>query len=238
MKGKFILIVSLSFLIPILTFASHKVYVIHGFGGFALQMEKINQGLIKVGYLTENYSYPSFNEDLDSVGIDIFRKIRQENFDSVSFVTHSMGALVVRSMYQYLDSTEHFPFIFRIVMLAPPNKGTEIANSFCDPTLKLFLGPNVEHMISDSNSYANKLPIPDCEIGIIAGMIGNKLWYNPFLQEDNDGLVPYSSTLLGNEKGVVKVNSTHILMTQKNQVVSLINLFLKTGSFKNSVEVK
>src|ERR1035437_196487 len=199
---------------PLTAFSSHKVYVIHGYGGFALQMAKINQSLIKEGFITDNYSYPSFSKVLDSVGLDLFRKVSHENFDTVSFVTHSMGALVVRSMYQYMDSTKHFPFIFRIVMLAPPNKGTEVANSFSSQALKFFLGPNVELMRTDSNSYVNKLPISDCEIGIIAGVKGSKPWYNPFLKEDNDGNISFSITVLGNEKEIIKVHSTHGIMTQ------------------------
>lgn len=211
--------------------ATHKVYVIHGFGGFALQMEKINQGLKKAGYLTENYSYHSFSKDLDSVGLDLYNKVKHDNFDTVSFVTHSMGALVVRSMYKNIVSTSHFPFIFRIVMLAPPNKGTEMADIFSNPTTEFLLGPNVKHMKTDSDSYANKLPIPTCEVGIIAGVKGRKPWFNPFLKEDNDGNVSLSLTTLGNEKDVVLIKASHGLMTQQEKVSKLINSFMKNGSF-------
>ena len=216
-----------------MTFANHKVYVIHGFGGFALQMEKINQGLIKEGFQTENYSYHSFSEDLDSLGLDLYRKVKFENFDTVSFVTHSMGALVVRSMYKHLNSVTHFPTIFRIVMLAPPNKGTEVADIYSGLVTKFLLGPNVEHMKTDSNSYANKLPVPDCEIGIIAGIKGKKPWFNPFLREDNDGNVSLSLTKLGNEKDAVIIKSRHGFMTQQKSVIKLIISFLKNGSFRN-----
>jgi triacylglycerol lipase len=216
------------------TFASHKVYVIHGYGGSLLQMEKINQRLIQDGFHTENYSYPGFTKNLDSIGIELFRKVQKENFDTISFVTHSMGALVVRSMVQYLDSAVKFPFIFRIVMLAPPNKGTQLADMYSGPVTKFLLGPNVEYMKTDSDSYVNHLPIPNCEVGIIAGIRGKKPWYNPFLKEDNDGNVSYSLTLLGNEKEIVKVKSTHGLMTQKNKVIKLVITFIKTGSFKKS----
>ncbi len=216
-----------------MNFATHKVYVIHGFGGFALQMEKMNQGLKKAGYLTENYSYHSFSKDLDSVGQDLHKKVKQDNFDTVSFVTHSMGALVVRSMYKYIDSTSHFPFIFRIVMIAPPNKGTEMADIFSNPTTEFLLGPNVKHMKTDSDSFANKLPIPTCEVGIIAGKKGKKPWFNPFLKEDNDGNVSVSLTTLGNEKDIAIITATHGLMTQQKKVIKLMNSFMKNGSFKS-----
>ena len=231
MKQKFTTLIFLFIIFTTISYANHKVYVIHGFGGFALQMEKINQELIHEGYVTENYSYPSFTEELDSVGLDLYQKVKQDNYDTVSFVTHSMGALVVRSMYQYLDSTVHFPVIFRIVMLAPPNKGTEMADMYSNSTIKFLLGPNVEHMKTDSSSYANKLPIPTCEVGIIAGVRGKKPWFNPFLKEDNDGNVSLSLTTLGNEKDRIIVNAPHGLMTQQKKVIKLIIAFMKTGAF-------
>ena len=233
-KMKFKFTVILLVILPLSTFATNKVYIIHGYGGFALQMEKINHDLIKNGFVTENYTYTSVSEDLDSLGLDIYRKVKQENFDTVSFVTHSMGALIVRSMYQYLNSIEHFPFIFRMVMLAPPNKGTEVADSFSDPALKFLLGPNVEHMRTDSDSYANNLPLPTCETGIIAGIKGSKPWFNPFLKEDNDGIVSLSLTKLGNEKERVIIKSTHGWMPQQKNVIKLISRFMKTGSFRKS----
>lgn len=212
--------------------ASHKVYVIHGFGGFALQMEKINHSLKIAGFQTENYSYHSFTKDLDSIGKDLYEKVRKENFDSVSFVTHSMGALVVRSMYQFIAKASDFPFIFRIVMVAPPNKGTEMADIFSNPTTEFFLGPNVKHMKTDTFSLANRLPVPDCETGIIAGVKGKKPWFNPFLKNDNDGNVSVNLTTLGNEKDFVLVNATHGWMTQQKKVISYIISFLKTGIFE------
>jgi len=61
MKFKFSIIIFIDFIHQSITFANHKVYVIHGFAGFPLQMEKIVQGLNHTGYLTENYTYPSFS---------------------------------------------------------------------------------------------------------------------------------------------------------------------------------
>jgi len=233
-KIKFILLFCSVVVFSQLTFATHKVYVIHGFAGTAIQMEKIYKGLTDEGYITENYTYPSFKENLDSIGLDLYRKVKQDNFDTVSFVTHSMGGLVVRSMYQYQDSTIHFPFIYRLIMLAPPNKGTEMADFFSNSVLKSFLGPNIVLMRTDSNSYAIKLPVPTCEIGLIVGIKGKKPWFNPFMKDDNDGTVTMKSAILGVEKEITTVKSMHILMPLKKKVIKLVTLFIKTGSFKKS----
>jgi len=215
------------------SFATHKVYILHGYGGSLIQMDKINKGLKHEGYDTENYTYPGFKECIDSIGHDLFVKINHENYDSVSFVTHSMGALVVRSMYKYMDPSIHFPFIFRFIMLAPPNKGTEVADFFSNSSLRSFLGPNVVLMRTDSNSYAFKLPLPTCEVGLIVGVKGKKPWFNPFMPDDNDGTVSMKSAILGNEKEIVTVKSMHILMPLKKKVISLVVRFMKSGTFIN-----
>ena len=235
---KFILFVYLLFSCCQITLATHKVYVIHGYAGSAMQMAKICNGLTSEGYVTENYIYPSFKKNLDSIGLDLYRKVKQDNYDTVSFITHSMGALVVRSMYQYMDSTIQFPFIYRFVMLAPPNKGTEMADFFSNSALKSFLGPNVSLMRTDSGSYVYKLPIPTCETGLIVGIKGKKPWFNPFMKDDNDGTVTMKRAILGNEKEITTVKSMHILMPLKKKVIKLVRRFMKTGSFTEILFLK
>jgi len=215
--------------------ATHKVYILHGYAGSAAQMDKIYKGLQREGYEAENYTYPSFKECIDSIGHDLYVKVKRENYDTVSFVTHSMGGLVVRSMYKYLDPAIHFPFIFRVVMLAPPNKGTEMADFFSKSSIRSFLGPNVMLMRTDSNSYAFKLPVPTCEVGLIVGIKGSKPWFNPLMKDDNDGTVTMKEAILGNEKEIATVKSMHILMPLKKKVILLVTRFMKTGTFVKTV---
>jgi len=231
MKLTTIIIVPLFLLFAQITFATHKVYILHGYGGSAAQMDKIYKGLKHEGYEAENYTYPSFKECIDSIGHDLYVKVKQENYDTVSFVTHSMGGLVVRSMYKYQDPRIHFPYIYRFVMLAPPNKGTEMADFFSRSSFNSFLGPNVLLMRTDSNSYAFKLPVPTCEVGLIVGIKGSKPWFNPLMKDDNDGTVTMKQAILGIEKEIITVKSMHILMPLKKKVIVLVTRFMKTGSF-------
>ena len=86
------------------SYATTKIYLIHGYGGIGIEMKEIQKSIDKKGFNSEIFSYPSLTEDVDSVGISLFKKIQSENYDTVSFVTHSMGALVVRSLYEHIDS--------------------------------------------------------------------------------------------------------------------------------------
>lgn len=164
--------------------ATHKVYVIHGYASPLAVVRKLNRYLIKENYNTELYQYKSMYSELDSIGKKLYFDIKNSNVDTVSFVTHSMGGLVVRSLFQYTSKDTSFPFIYRVIMIAPPNKGAEMADIFDSfKMLKKLLGPNVKNMRTDSLSYANKLPQPKGNVGIIIGNRGKKKGYNPYIKK-------------------------------------------------------
>jgi len=213
--------------------AKHEVYVIHGFCSARIVMHKINRYLQKAHYTTKNYGYKSIDIDLDSLGKQLYFSIKKSGYDSISFVTHSMGALVVRSMLKYSEKDSCFPHIYRIVMLAPPNKGAEIADVFSSKKFfKRFFDPNISKMKTDSNSYTNKLPIPKhSEIGLIVGIRGNKKGYSQYIKNDNDGALTPTKAYLGIEKDAILIKKEHTLMTQSLYVCRLIAEFLKQGVF-------
>jgi hypothetical protein len=214
-------------------YGSHKIFVIHGYATPRIVMKKIDKCLKKANYATENYSYKSISVDLDTLGKQLYNIIEKSGYDSVSFVTHSMGALVVRSMLQYSIKDKSFPVIFRMVMIAPPNKGAEIADFYSSLFLvKKLLGPNVRHMTTDSGSYTNKLPIPNnSEIGIIIGIRGKKHGYNLFIKGDNDWVLTPEKTKLGIEKDRVFIKHRHIALLRQKIVCNLVIEFLASGTF-------
>jgi pimeloyl-ACP methyl ester carboxylesterase len=216
--------------------ASQRVYLIHGFGSNPLSMAKLERSLRKDGFQTANYSYNSLYKDLDTLGKHLSREIAALHEDSVSFVTHSMGALVVRAMYRYIDSSSRFPTVNRIVMITPPNKGAEIADFFSSKKIiSLILGPNLAKMRTDSGSYANQLPKPRfCEIGVIIAVIKRRPWYNRSIDKVNDGFLTPERATLGIEKEVAVVPASHVLVTMKRQVVKMVLRFMKRGTFKPS----
>jgi uncharacterized alpha/beta hydrolase family protein len=228
-----IVAVLLVMLMQMSVFGNTKVYLIHGFASPTLLMRKIERSIKKECYVTENYSYRSIVEELDVVGENLYKHIKASNHDTVCFVTHSMGALVVRSMLQYVNENDSFPTVHRIVMIAPPNAGAEIADlvSSYDILCKI-LGNNLVNMRTDSSSCANNLPIPEnAEIGIVAGGRGKKFGYNLFINGDNDGYLTPEKTKLGIEKDFIVVKGEHAFLTQKKQVCNLILDFLKNGYF-------
>lgn len=214
------------------TMATHKIYMIHGYAGQPFEFYRMKKAFDSEHFVSEIFSYPSFKQEVDSVSKDLFNKIKEENYDSISFVTHSLGTLVVRSLYQYIDTTENFPFIHRFVMIASPNKGTPIADFWNKFKFSKFLfGPNVNNLTTDKLTGACKYPVPTCEVGLIVGVKGNDKGFNHFIDGDNDGIIPASNTELGIEKDVIYIKSFHFGMALNSKVVKAAVVFLKKGCF-------
>ena len=88
----------------------------------------------------------------------------------VHFVTHSLGALVLRA----LSERNAVPAGGRAVLLAPPNSGSEVADrlrelAVLDPSLDRWLGPLAGQLGTRKSDLAVRLPPPAIPFGVIAG---------------------------------------------------------------------
>lgn len=213
--------------------SSLTVYLVHGYGSLPSAMSLIEKDLKKENFRTFNFGYNSISRDIDSCSKRLYLKIKSNPVDTVCFVTHSMGGLVVRGLLNFVKTDPAFPIIARIVMIAPPNHGAQIADFFsATSVLKWVLGPNVEHMRTDSNSFASKLPIPrSSELGIILGARFDGVGYNPLIKGDNDGFLTAEKAKLGTEKETITVPEAHIFMPQNRTVRKYIVHFLRYGNF-------
>jgi len=212
--------------------SSNRIYILHGYAGPGFEMRTILKAVEKEGYDCTLFKYHSFVDDVDSVGLDLIKRIQSDGADTISFVTHSMGALVVRSIYKHIDSLAGFPIIKRIVMIAPPNNGTQVADFYYKYRFfRYFLGPNIRNMTTDSIFGAVKYPIPTCEVGLITASFGGSKTLNVLLDADNDGLVAPKHSKLGVEKDSVYVKTWHVGLLFDKRVIRYVISFLKWGEF-------
>jgi hypothetical protein len=151
------------------------------------------------------------------------------NTRPVHFVTHSMGGILVR---QYLQSNK-IPGLGKIVMLAPPNHGSEIVDQMKEGSLfQEIMGPAGQQLSTQPNSKPNSLnPIPGI-IGIIAGSVTSDPWFAWMFDGPNDGKVSVESTRLHEMADFLVVERGHTFIMNSDDVIEQVLYFLKHGKFK------
>jgi hypothetical protein len=241
MPKSIIMIVCGLLMCPCISVSATHVYVIHGYGSSVVFMEDLCSFLRKNGCEVTNWGYKSLKDPIPRIGQRLLTEIKRfPKTDTVNFVTHSMGGIVVRSMIADARVDSMCPAIQKIVMLTPPNKGSLLADFFSQfKIIKWIVGPNLEHLKTDSASLANTLPKPKGkEIGIIAGARFGDVGYNPLIPGDNDGFLTKDQTRLGVEKDFMVVPEGHMTFMYNATVKENVLNFLKKGRFINVDDVK
>lgn len=209
------------------------VVLLHGLGRTEFSMARIERELKKDGYIVVNETYPSIIKSIEELTVIVESGItncRKSSAKSIHFVTHSMGGILVRTYFQ----THSVPEAKRLVMLGPPNHGSEVLDEHQDAWwFKLATGPAGQQLsTSGSQSLATSLePIP-LEIGIIAGTKSIDPLLDDALPKPNDGKVSVQSAMLSEMKDFVTVDEDHTFMTYSSIVIGHVKEFLRHGKFK------
>ncbi len=214
------------------------VVLLHGLARSDSSFKKMEKSLQKEGYTTCNVSYPSTKHPIeklvsDFVLPDIKKCLKGEN-KIVNFVTHSMGGIIVR----YL-ATQDRPFkIGRVVMLSPPNKGSEVVDTLGGLWLfKAINGPAGLQLSTSNESMPNTLGEPDFELGIITGNKSINLILSSMIDGVDDGKVSIESAKLEGMKDFMVVEATHPFIMGNDTAIEQTKYFLKNAKFKRSPEI-
>ena len=210
---------------------NESVILLHGLGDVKLSMLKLENALKDEGYTTKNIGYFTTGETIESLAekelseiVEIYKKI---GFEKIHFVTHSMGGLIVR--YYLQDRT--IPTGSRIVMLSPPNHGSEVADHFLESKFyKLIVGDVGQELATDSNILSELKPIVP-EVGIIAGNKSSNKYFSKIIPGEDDGRVAVDNTKLTEMKDFIVVPSTHLTIKYNKEVMKQTAFFLKNGKF-------
>lgn len=212
---------------------SDCVIVLHGLGRSEASMEKIEKKLIKNNYQVWNQAYDSREADIETLAENHVsfgvRQCEEWNAAGIHFVTHSMGGILVR---QYLQSNE-ISGLGKIVMLAPPNHGSEVVDHLKDASIfQEIMGPAGQQLSTQKNSKPNSLqPIPGT-IGVIAGSMTSDPWFAWMFPGPNDGKVSVESAQLDEMSDFLVVEHGHTFIMNQKDVIKQVLFFLKHGKFK------
>jgi triacylglycerol lipase len=214
--------------------SAENVILLHGLCRTGRSMDKIQRALTQAGYTVWNVNYPSRTAPIQTLADEaIGRAVTnclENGATKIDFVTHSMGGILVRS---YL-ARHSIPDLGRVVMLAPPNRGSEIVDKLGGLSLfKWINGPAGNQLGTDTNSLPNELGPAHFTVGIIAGDRSVN-WINSLflIPGRDDGKVSVEKARLDGMSGFVVIHATHMFITYNDQAIRQTMQFLRTGKFK------
>lgn len=212
----------------------HKQHVIllHGMYRSNVAMRPVETYLNSLGYTTTNISYPSTTYNIETL-VENYLAPQIEQFKdqkdiTIHFATHSMGGILVRYYLQHNEVSN----IGNVVMIAPPNKGTPLAELFADTDwIKSNSGPAKAQLASTEDSWVNQLAAPTFDVGVIAGNKNNNVITAMLLPGKDDGVVSVESTKLETMKDFITIPAKHYRLRNNITVLQQIAHFLRYGLF-------
>ena len=214
------------------------VVLIHGLNRSWRAMQPMAEALREAGFSTANVDYPSQAGTIDvlapmavNTGLDA---CRQAGAKRIHFVTHSIGGILLR----YSHESSPIPDLGRVVMLAPPNHGSEVIDVTRDwPTTSLFAGEAGLQLGTGPDSIPTQLGPVDFELGVIAGTGSINFVMSAMLPAPNDGKVSVESTRIEGMDDFLTVDNSHHYITESDIVIENTTYFLKNGVFKHSTRM-
>lgn len=227
-----LLLVLICGLSPAAMAAKECVVLLHGLARISNSMGELETKLKRSGYAIANISYPSRSHEIDVLAADAvgrgIAQCRAAQPDSIHFVTHSLGGILVRFYLQRHTIDE----LGRVVMLGPPNQGSELVDGLLPiPGFNFIGGPTGIVLGTGADSIVRELGPVEFDLGVIAGDTNINPFNFLFFSEPNDSIVSVQSTKVEGMNAHRVLPVTHAFMMRNNEVIDHVIHYLKTGSF-------
>lgn len=212
--------------------AMDGVVLLHGLCRSGASMRPLAAALAAAGYGVENVDYASRGAGIEALSEaaigEALRSPRLAGCQRVHFVTHSLGGILVRCYF----ARHRDPRLGRVVMLGPPNQGSEVVDHLKDWRIfQAINGPAGGELGTDRDSVPCRLGPVTFELGVIAGDRSVN-WINSWMIPGrDDGKVSVASTRVAGMNDHLVVHATHPFMMKNRRVIAATLRFLATGSF-------
>jgi len=205
------------------------VILLHGLGRTPVSMKRVEWTLQKQNYRVINVAYPStrmsIQDAADRLLGEVLKSRTTDPAVKIHFVAHSLGGIILR---QYL-SNHKIENLGRVVMLAPPNHGSELVDRLRSNRFYRFAtGPAGQQL--GTSGVPNQLGPANFELGIIAGDRSLNPLFSSWISGADEGQVSVDRTNMPGAELLV-VHHSHTWMAWSKRVNSATVQFLRTGSF-------
>lgn len=217
---------------PLAMNASEHVIVLHGLARSPASMARMSYALEKAGFSIANVSYPSRSGSVHDLAERTVAAALDSDAarraDRIHFVAHSLGAILVRDYLRH----HRLDRLGRVVMLAPPNQGSEVVDRLRNwPLFKWINGPAGQELGTNAAGAPQTLGGIDFELGVIAGDRTIN-WINSLLIPGaDDGKVSIDSTKIKGMTDHVVIHTAHPFIMKNRTAISQTIRFLRTGFF-------
>ncbi len=211
---------------------TEAIILLHGLARTSRSMNKAGKLLAAYGYKIINVDYPSRKYNIETLALDAIapalKQCVSKDIIKIHFLTHSMGGILIR----YYLSNQRIEKLGRVVMLAPPNQGSEAVDKLAGWLIfTLINGPAGLQMNTDKNSIPNALGPVNFPTGIIAGDKTVNPLLSQLFPEANDGKVSISRTQLQGMQDFIVMPYSHSFIMQRVAVIEQALHFIQQGYF-------
>ena len=211
--------------------------LLHGLLRSSSSMRKMTDYLEADGYMVINQDYPSRHHNVEMLADTAIEEALGGCGETrpIHFVTHSLGGILVRS---YLARHE-VEDLGRVVMLAPPNQGSEVPDKLGKiPGFTLLNGPAGKELgTHEESSLPLKLGPANFDLGIIAGSRSINLVLSTLIPEADDGKVSIERTKLdGMSDHIVLPVSHPFIMSDEDSIIQVLH-YLEYGEFLRDAQL-
>ncbi len=212
-----------------------SVILLHGLARTRRSMAALAEALTAAGYHTVNLGYPSRTATVEALAMQTIPAALDlcsaAEATRIHFVTHSMGGLLVR----YYLTRRAIENLGRVVMLAPPNQGSELCDALRENFFyRWYNGPAALQLGTGPNDLPARLGPVDYPVGVIAGNVHSffDAWLSKRIPGEDDGKVSVERTKVAGMADFVVLPYTHPFIMGEDKTIGQTIHFLRHGVFR------